>query len=76
MSDTFNHEADAWDSLLFNEECEYPEGFIPHEKTCRHCGKSGLTWVMHDGKWRLAEQPNGLHVCFPNFRVKIKNAAQ
>lgn len=34
-------------------------------KTCRCCGKSGLSWIAYKGKWRLGE--NGkLHICTVN----------
>lgn len=34
-------------------------------KTCNRCGCTGLEWVKHKGKWRLADG-NGLHECDPN----------
>lgn len=76
MSDTFNHEADAWDSLLFTDQCNEPSNYGMHEKTCRHCQTSGLMWGIHHGRWRLFDPNYGLHICFPNFRVRVKNAAQ
>jgi len=31
-------------------------------KTCRNCGKSGLYWMEHGGKWYLCDE-SGKHFC-------------
>lgn len=70
MSDTFNHEADAWDSLLFNEDdldedvpaYRYPKS----NKTCKICGKSGLSWrfSLRKNKWILFDSHTLIdHTC-------------
>lgn len=52
MSDTFNHEADAWDSLLFNDDDDGMPVYQRQILRCKHCGKSQLNWVKtHTGKW-------------------------
>ena len=48
MSDTFNHEADAWDDLSFDigyEDGEEGYGLWERSKRCRTCGKAGLYWA-------------------------------
>lgn len=75
MSDTFNHEADAWDSLLFGNRHDELEDFGMHSKQCRWCGATGLMWGKVGSNWRLFDPTSGVHVCYPNFRVKIKNHA-
>jgi hypothetical protein len=74
MSDTFDHEADAWDSLLFGQDAdgEYISWdsrnahrivvSAPEPKTCNHCGQSGLRWQQVNGFWRLY-QGRSEHIC-------------
>ena len=60
MSDTFDHEADALDALLFGED----DGLItgPRDKICVYCGQHGLNWGHTARGWRLFE--NGIeHQC-------------
>ena len=75
MSDCFNHEADAWDSLLNNcvgEEEPYVHSYLPHnyftlykrkKVKCKHCGKKKLHWVKLDTGWRLHTKKGKLHNC-------------
>jgi len=61
MSDIFNHEADAWDSLIdgldYEEWCRGPRANFGRQlPTCNKCGKRFLNWkkiggryVLHDG---------------------------
>jgi hypothetical protein len=68
MSDIFNHESDAWDSLLFGDE---PVNFYPKPITCRRCGERGLSWKKLDEGWRLHKYDKDqiklvLHVCNPS----------
>jgi len=40
-------------------------------KTCLHCGKKGLIWGQHNGKWHLFD--NGkLHRCVKPHRNWVK----
>lgn len=32
-------------------------------RTCAHCGKTGLHWIHNGTKWRLAEAAGGYHQC-------------
>lgn len=64
MSDTFDHEAEAWDSLLFNDDDDGQP--VPRRKVvqCSKCGKVDLRWKQHpSGKWWLAEFTEGWHTC-------------
>jgi hypothetical protein len=65
MSDTFDHEGDAWDSLLFGEDDGYWSGqsFYARAVTCRNCGTTGLQWSAGDGSWYLYKPGTGRHVC-------------
>lgn len=70
MSDIFNHEADAWDRLLFNED---PEGDyyyyysrskrIPFNIVCKYCHKSNFTWAQTSNGWRLFDKERKMHSC-------------
>jgi hypothetical protein len=62
MSDTFDHEGDAWDSLLFGEDDGYWSGqsFYARAVTCRNCGTTGLQWSAGDGSWYLYKPGTGL----------------
>lgn len=52
MSDIFDHEADAWDSL--NDDYWEPINYTPKSVTCKYCGLKRLKWKqLSDGKWRL-----------------------
>lgn len=64
MSDCFNHEADAWDDLMFgrgNGEEDFfrsrPRRGIstssPSSETCKFCGIKNLKWVKTKTGWRL-----------------------
>jgi hypothetical protein len=69
MSDTFDHEGDAWDSLLFGQDADgeyiswdsrdahrivsWSSYKAPQPKTCRACGQRGLYWGQTDRGWRL-----------------------
>lgn len=33
-------------------------------KTCRHCGASGLVWKAVGSKWRLATPDGVIHSCY------------
>lgn len=58
MSDTFNHEADAWDSL--NDEWEGGSYYHPKSVKCKRCGEAGLKWKQHpSGKWWLSKYVKG-----------------
>lgn len=63
MSDTFNHEADAWDSLDDDRDDE------PNDRlACRRCNATGLHWqeiIKSDGTrgHALFNERNRKHVC-------------
>ena len=67
MSDTWNHEADAWDSLayadIYDEDVFYPKLY-----ECKYCHQKGLVWRILNGNWRLYKPINNfltfeLHSC-------------
>lgn len=64
MSDTFDHEADAWDSL--NDGYDEPN-YSPKSITCKRCGEKYLKWKQLPQGWRLHNYDPGkglvLHVC-------------
>jgi len=56
MSDDFNHEADAWDDLLFGVSSEEVSGQTRgrHCIQCKRCGADHLSWAqLPNGKWWL-----------------------
>ncbi len=54
MSDTFDHEADAYDALIFHDDDDDEYwAYSPKPKTCRLCGKKNLGWVQIGNHWRL-----------------------
>lgn len=74
MSDTFNHEADAWDSL--NDEDDVVEYMArqgwngPRSKSrgssprCKHCGSVNVFWLSVRGEHRLySTLTSERHVC-------------
>ena len=79
MSDCFDHEADAYDSLL-NGADEEPDGYWsgslyrsmrPTAKTCNRCGAARLHWVKTKDGYRLFGADNKRHVCKPAEKPKL-----
>ena len=70
MSDTWNHEADAWDDLVFNEERYHddPNYGSPTLHTCKMCGTACLDFVKTQHAWHLRE-----HNCFTKLMQKMRN---
>lgn len=73
MSDTFNHEAEAWESLDWmtdNEPYRYFDddeyyAFQKEKRTdivCKNCGEKGFSWSWFNGMWRLAKSGE-IHKC-------------
>lgn len=71
MSDTFDHEGDAWDSL--NDEAD-SDGYWgvyrpsrssePRRTTCDRCGATDVRWRQQTGKWVLFSLQAGVvHTC-------------
>lgn len=58
MSDTFDHEGDAWASLDWDD----PDVWAPHPKTCKYCGEKGFYWKQTPNGWRLAKKGE-IHTC-------------
>jgi hypothetical protein len=70
MSDTFDHEADAWDSLLDGrDDFDEDGGYWPREKKivkCMYCGSTEVYWktVPPNGRWCLHNTSNDKpHAC-------------
>lgn len=68
MSDTFNHEADAWDSLSFFDADDHSESMCQHSgnpyyKQCKRCGAAGLRWGNNGNGYRLFDSRGMLHTC-------------
>lgn len=63
MSNTFNHEADAWDSLDWEFDDDVGDGSSgPLWPRCPICGVSPLQWKATPFGWRLYDQGKP-HVC-------------
>lgn len=63
MSDTFDHEADAWDSLTWggNEE---PNDHRVQRLRCKYCASTQVYWNKVDGKWRMFDEGASVpHTC-------------
>lgn len=55
--------SDYFANVMYDEVTGGFEGpGIQTAKTCRYCGKRGLTWGRHNGGWRLFDDDE-LHVC-------------
>ncbi len=64
--------AEAYDQGII-DELGYEIGTEARTKTCRHCGRSGLTWGLTPKGWRLHDK-RGTHVCLA-FKPKTKRPA-
>jgi hypothetical protein len=63
MSDTFDHEADAWDSLN-DEDDERSWGGQRRITRCNRYGSTSVRWRQQGGKWVLFSlQPGVVHTC-------------
>lgn len=82
MSDTFDHEGDAWDS--YERESNHGDGWCrslywePPAKApmvrgrradlvCRICGAGGLRWLDKLFSWGLQSPDGAEHVCPQNI---------
>jgi len=80
MSDCFDHEADAWDSLEFGREDE-PDAcggdwYGPRRVTCRYCDEEGFVWTKTEHGWRLFKKGE-IHSCSAFHVLKgLKNHEQ
>lgn len=68
MSDTFDHEGDAWSSLDYEDSFDEFNGgagaYIPSaNKVCRRCGATGLRWCATGKGYRLFNLQWNQHVC-------------
>lgn len=68
MSDTFDHEGDAWSSLDYEDSFdEFHDGpgsyFLMTNKVCRRCRASGLRWGATREGWRLFNSHWKQHIC-------------
>lgn len=69
MSDTFDHEGDAWDDALFGRTADGDgDGglFIRgrHLPRCRKCHSEDVRWRQQGGRWVLfSSQPGVEHRC-------------
>ena len=75
MSDTFDHEADAWDDLLFGRSADEGYGwtrsrsrprsnYYQRRVMCRYCGSTDVRWVQKNGHWVLFSMtPGVVHRC-------------
>ena len=68
MSDTFDHEGDAWNSLgsFIDDDDDYlNDGAGPRYRespSCKRCGEKGLSWRETPYGWRLFKVGQR-HVC-------------
>ena len=64
MSDTFNHEADAWESLDNDAFDEDEPGPWRRGTVCRRCGSTDVRWRQQGGHWVLFSlTPGVVHRC-------------
>lgn len=58
-----DHEAEAWDDLLFGRGTDEENGYPL--KSCNRCGKSALYWKQDNEKrWRLFDYADDtMHSC-------------
>lgn len=68
MSDTFDHEGDAWASLEWDDT---PTTWYPKPKMCNYCGAKNLFWKNTPQGWRLAKGGQ-VHKC-PSYNVMPPN---
>lgn len=54
MSDTFNHEADAWGSL--NDDHDDDGSPRSSRPRCKFCGSTSVAWVHTGVRWRLFDE--------------------
>ena len=62
MSDTFDHEGDAWESLMYDDSPTY---WKMNKPRCKYCGSKDVIWVIKDKGWRLFNTgtKGELHTC-------------
>ena len=85
MSDTFDHEMDAWDQLIEMEmngqldEDPFSRSGFPGKgpKTCQYCGRQGLHWKhipelesRYCSGWKLHTPKGKLHICYHKINLK------
>jgi hypothetical protein len=72
MSDTFDHEGDAWESEADRELDYLLSGYCGAGRasplrqifSCKHCGSIDVFWVETSQGWRLFNQANSTpHLC-------------
>jgi len=78
-SDTFDHEADAWDSLSWWDEDDHAEcnqsysvkSKRTYTSTCNKCGMQDLFWTQTADGWRLHEKGdrNGAYALYDGLSV-------
>lgn len=64
MSDTFDHEGDAWDSRMSCEDDDYD--YVPGGRRiieCSRCGKGGLHWDSYGDRYVLVDSRHMIHKC-------------
>ena len=77
MSDTFDHEADAWESLDWDfSDSGVDRYFGPYArrrafKYCNYCGENNLHWAKTDRGWRLHDAGNVVHSCGKYHKRRI-----
>lgn len=66
MSDTFDHEADAWDSL---HSWSADEPYEIRRPQCNRCGSKNVIWLTKNRKWVLSDNVTGnMHICKGDIR--------
>ena len=74
MSDTFDHEGDAWGSLDDESDDDY---YSPYGKSaspkCKHCGSTNVYWSEVSGYWRLYEEGKRIQ---PGNRKMLHSCSQ
>jgi hypothetical protein len=75
MSDTFDHEGDAYEQQLNAEmDPDYEYNNYTHKSAiCKFCKAGDLFWTTVNGKWALESRDRKLHRCLVE-KAKTKQA--
>ena len=78
MSDTFDHEWDAWESRFTDGFYSDDDDYSPYGRsanpTCNRCGSTAVYWSQNEnGDWRLYEEGKRIQ---PGNRKMLHSCSQ
>lgn len=80
MSDTFDHEGQAYDCMLddfYWSASSNGEKYLPTSHVCKFCGEDDLSWTRYENGWRLINDNGKLHTCSKHiFTTKTINKGE